>query len=155
MARSEVAYSVDEALAIADKLGYPVVLASCIHHGRCRRRTRIQQGRAQNCLCKRSPGQPCRYRYSLRSQSSDGKSWSLKLYVTAKGNMITVCFIENIDPLGVHTGDSFCSAPMLTISEDVSEETCRSRHTRSLTLLRSSVEQMYSSHMTLYLTESS
>ena len=33
--------------------------------------------------------------------------------------MITVCFIENIDPLGIHTGDSFCSAPMLTISEDV------------------------------------
>ena len=37
----------------------------------------------------------------------------------AKGNMITVCFIENIDPVGIHTGDSFCSAPMLTISEDV------------------------------------
>ena len=33
--------------------------------------------------------------------------------------MITVCFIENIDPLGVHTGDSFCAAPMLSISEDV------------------------------------
>ena len=32
--------------------------------------------------------------------------------------MITVCFIENIDPLGVHTGDSFCAAPMLTISEE-------------------------------------
>ena len=32
--------------------------------------------------------------------------------------MITVCFIENIDPLGVHTGDSFCSAPMLTISQE-------------------------------------
>ena len=31
----------------------------------------------------------------------------------------TVCFIENIDPLGVHTGDSFCSAPMLTIPEHV------------------------------------
>ena len=36
--------------------------------------------------------------------------------------MITVCFIENIDPLGVHTGDSFCSAPMLTISKDVQKE---------------------------------
>ena len=35
-----------------------------------------------------------------------------------EGNMITVCFIENIDPLGVHTGDSFCSAPMLTISQE-------------------------------------
>ena len=36
----------------------------------------------------------------------------------ADNNMITVCFIENIDPLGVHTGDSFCAAPMLTISEE-------------------------------------
>ena len=35
--------------------------------------------------------------------------------------MITVCFIENIDPLGVHTGDSFCSAPMLTISQEVQD----------------------------------
>ncbi|MBR3231585.1 MAG: carbamoyl-phosphate synthase large subunit, partial [Lachnospiraceae bacterium] len=34
-------------------------------------------------------------------------------------NMITVCFIENVDPLGLHTGDSFCTAPMLTISEDL------------------------------------
>ena len=43
----------------------------------------------------------------------------LEVVRDSKNNMITVCFIENIDPLGVHTGDSFCSAPMLTISEDV------------------------------------
>ena len=36
--------------------------------------------------------------------------------------MITVCFIENVDPVGVHTGDSFCTAPMLTIPEDVQQE---------------------------------
>lgn len=42
----------------------------------------------------------------------------LEVVRDAKNNMITVCFIENIDPLGVHTGDSFCSAPMLTISEE-------------------------------------
>jgi carbamoyl-phosphate synthase large subunit len=35
--------------------------------------------------------------------------------------MIAICMIENIDPMGVHTGDSFCSAPMLTIGEDVQE----------------------------------
>ncbi|MBR5762500.1 MAG: carbamoyl-phosphate synthase large subunit, partial [Lachnospiraceae bacterium] len=46
----------------------------------------------------------------------------LEVVRDAKGQMITVCFIENIDPLGVHTGDSFCSAPMLTISEDVQKE---------------------------------
>ena len=33
--------------------------------------------------------------------------------------MITVCFIENVDPMGVHTGDSFCTAPMLTISQEL------------------------------------
>ncbi|MCL2818085.1 MAG: carbamoyl-phosphate synthase large subunit, partial [Clostridiales bacterium] len=38
-----------------------------------------------------------------------------------KNQMITVCFIENIDPVGVHTGDSFCSAPMLTISRELQE----------------------------------
>ena len=42
----------------------------------------------------------------------------LEIVRDADNNMITVCFIENIDPMGVHTGDSFCSAPMLTISED-------------------------------------
>lgn len=43
----------------------------------------------------------------------------LEVVRDSKNNMITVCFIENIDPVGVHTGDSFCSAPMLTISEEV------------------------------------
>ena len=37
----------------------------------------------------------------------------------AKGQLITVCTIENIDPMGVHTGDSFCAAPMQTISQEV------------------------------------
>ena len=47
----------------------------------------------------------------------------LEVVRDATGEMITVCFIENIDPLGVHTGDSFCSAPMLlTIPEDVRKE---------------------------------
>ena len=40
----------------------------------------------------------------------------LEVVRDAKNQMITVCFIENIDAMGVHTGDSFCSAPMLTIA---------------------------------------
>ena len=39
-----------------------------------------------------------------------------------KGNVITVCSMEDFDPVGVHTGDSFCTAPMLTISEDLQKE---------------------------------
>ncbi|PWL45893.1 MAG: carbamoyl phosphate synthase large subunit, partial [Clostridiales bacterium] len=45
----------------------------------------------------------------------------LEVVRDSKGQMITVCFIENIDPLGVHTGDSFCAAPMLTISKEVQD----------------------------------
>ncbi len=40
----------------------------------------------------------------------------LEVVRDAEGRKITVCFIENIDPMGVHTGDSFCVAPMLTIA---------------------------------------
>ena len=35
----------------------------------------------------------------------------------AKNQMIAVCFIENIDAVGVHTGDSYCAAPFLTIDK--------------------------------------
>ena len=35
--------------------------------------------------------------------------------------MITVCFIENVDAMGVHTGDSYCTAPMLTIDQKLQE----------------------------------
>ncbi|MFO7578562.1 MAG: carbamoyl-phosphate synthase large subunit [Pelovirga sp.] len=37
----------------------------------------------------------------------------------AKNQKVTVCFIENVDAMGVHTGDSFCTAPMLTISAEL------------------------------------
>jgi carbamoyl-phosphate synthase large subunit len=43
----------------------------------------------------------------------------LEVVRDAKNQMITVCFIENVDAIGVHTGDSFCTAPMLTISEEL------------------------------------
>ena len=39
----------------------------------------------------------------------------------AKNQMIAICFIENIDAVGVHTGDSFCSAPFMTIDKDLEE----------------------------------
>jgi carbamoyl-phosphate synthase large subunit len=45
----------------------------------------------------------------------------LEVVRDAKNQMITVCFIENVDPMGVHTGDSYCTAPMLTISPELQE----------------------------------
>ena len=117
MARSEVAYSVDEGLAIAEKLGYPVVLRPAYTMGGAggglvynkeELKTVISRGLQASLV-----GQV------LVEESILGwEELELEVVRDGEGNMITVCFIENIDPLGVHTGDSFCSAPMLTISED-------------------------------------
>lgn len=46
----------------------------------------------------------------------------LEVVRDAKNQMITVCFIENVDAMGVHTGDSYCTAPMLTIAEDLQKQ---------------------------------
>lgn len=117
MARSEVAYTVEEGLAIADKLGYPVVLRPAYTMGGAggglvynkeELKTVISRGLQASLV-----GQV------LVEESILGwEELEVEVVRDADNNMITVCFIENIDPLGVHTGDSFCSAPMLTISQD-------------------------------------
>ena len=43
----------------------------------------------------------------------------LEVVRDTKNQMITVCFIENVDAMGVHTGDSYCTAPMLTIAPEL------------------------------------
>ena len=118
MARSEVAYSVDEAVAIAEKLGYPVVLRPAYTMGGAggglvynveELKTVVARGLQASIV-----GQV------LVEESILGwEELELEVVRDSKNNIITVCFIENIDPLGVHTGDSFCSAPMLTIPENV------------------------------------
>ncbi|MHC4701456.1 MAG: carbamoyl-phosphate synthase large subunit, partial [Planctomycetota bacterium] len=45
----------------------------------------------------------------------------LEVVRDSKNQMITVCFIENVDAMGVHTGDSYCTAPMLTIDQKLQE----------------------------------
>ena len=46
----------------------------------------------------------------------------LEVVRDAKNQMITVCFIENVDAMGIHTGDSYCTAPMLTISPELQKQ---------------------------------
>ncbi len=59
----------------------------------------------------------------LIEESVEGwEELELEVVRDAKGQKITVCFIENIDPMGVHTGDSFCSAPMLTIDKKLQDK---------------------------------
>lgn len=117
MARSEVAYSVEDGLKIADKLGYPVVLRPAYTMGGAGGGLVYNKEELKTVMARGL--QASLVGQVLVEESILG--WGeleLEVVRDAEGNMITVCFIENIDPLGVHTGDSFCSAPMLTISEE-------------------------------------
>ena len=118
MPRSELAYSVEDAERIAETLGYPVVLRPAYTMGGTggglvynveELRTIAARGLSASLV-----GQV------LVEESVLGwEELELEVVRDAKNRMITVCFIENVDAMGVHTGDSYCTAPMLTIAPEL------------------------------------
>ncbi len=118
MARSEVAYTVEEALEIADKLGYPVVLRPAYTMGGTGGGI-VYNIEELKTVCSRGLQASLVGQVLVEECILGWEELELEVVRDADNNMITVCFIENIDPIGVHTGDSFCSAPMLTIPEHV------------------------------------
>ena len=117
MARSEVAYTVEEALSIAEKLGYPVVLRPAYTMGGAGGGL-VYNKEELKVVCARGLQASLVGQVLVEESILGWEELELEVVRDADNNIITVCFIENIDPLGVHTGDSFCSAPMLTISEE-------------------------------------
>ncbi len=120
MARSEVAYSVEDALKIADKLGYPVVLRPAYTMGGAGGGL-VYNKEELKTVCARGLQASLVGQVLVEESILGWEELELEVVRDATGSMITVCFIENIDPMGVHTGDSFCAAPMLTISKELQE----------------------------------
>ena len=118
MARSEVAYSVEEALAIADQLGYPVVLRPAYTMGGAGGGL-VYNKEELRTVCARGLQASLIHQVLVEESILGWEELELEVVRDKDNNMITVCFIENVDPVGVHTGDSFCTAPMLTISEEL------------------------------------
>ncbi|MCX6992301.1 MAG: carbamoyl-phosphate synthase large subunit, partial [Kiritimatiellaeota bacterium] len=121
MPKSAPAYSVPEAEKIAGELGYPVVIRPAYTMGGTggglvynadELRTVASRGIAASLV-----GQ------ILIEESVLGwEELELEVVRDAKNQMITVCFIENVDAMGIHTGDSYCVAPMLTISPELQKK---------------------------------
>ncbi len=120
MPKSTAVYTVEDAEKIAAELGYPVVIRPAYTMGgtgggivynleelrviaaRGISASRVGQILVEECVI-------------------GWEELELEVVRDADNRLITVCFIENIDPMGVHTGDSFCSAPMLTISQELQD----------------------------------
>ena len=121
MPRSHEAYSVEEAVKIAEELHYPVVLRPAYTMGGAGGGL-VYNVDELKTVCARGLQASLVHQVLVEECISGWEELELEVVRDANNNIITVCFIENIDPIGVHTGDSFCSAPMLTISEDVQKK---------------------------------
>jgi carbamoyl-phosphate synthase large subunit len=120
MPQSTAVYSVEDAEKVAVELGYPVVIRPAYTMGG------TGGGLVYNveelCLVASRGISASLIGQILVEESVLGwEELELEVVRDAKNQMITVCFIENVDAMGVHTGDSFCTAPMLTIDKKLQE----------------------------------
>ncbi len=115
-ARSLIAHTMDEVLAAADELGYPVVVRPSFTMGG------LGSGIAYDeADLRRIAGAGLHYSPTtevLLEESILGwKEYELELMRDHADNVVVVCSIENVDPVGVHTGDSVTVAPALTLTD--------------------------------------
>jgi len=121
MPKSEIALSLEEAEEILERIDLPCVIRPAYTLGGTggglvynldEFRVIVSRGLSASLV-----GQV------LIEESVEGwEELELEVVRDSKGQKITVCFIENIDAMGVHTGDSFCSAPMLTIDPELQKK---------------------------------
>jgi carbamoyl-phosphate synthase large subunit len=118
MPDSEIAYNVKDAERIAGKLGYPVVIRPAYTMGGTGGGL-VYNKEELDVVASRGLSASLVGQILVEESVRGWEELELEVVRDAKNQMITVCFIENVDAMGVHTGDSFCTAPMLTIDPDL------------------------------------
>ncbi len=118
MPLSTTVESVDRAEAIATELGYPVVIRPAYTMGGTGGGL-VYNVEDLRVIAARGLQASLVGQILVEESVLGWEELELEVVRDAKGQMITVCFIENVDAMGVHTGDSYCTAPMLTISPEL------------------------------------
>ncbi len=118
MPKSEPAFSVEEAEKVAEKLDYPVVIRPAYTMGGTGGGL-VYNVEELRVIASRGLSASFVNQILVEESVLGWEELELEVVRDAKNRMITVCFIENVDAMGVHTGDSFCTAPMMTIDKDL------------------------------------
>jgi carbamoyl-phosphate synthase large subunit len=118
MPRSTAVNTVKDAERIASELGYPVVLRPAYTMGGTGGGL-VYNVEELRTVCSRGLSASIVNQVLVEESVLGWEELELEVVRDAKNQMITVCFIENVDAMGVHTGDSYCTAPMLTIDPEL------------------------------------
>ena len=121
MPKSAPAYTVEEAEKIAEQLGYPVVVRPAYTMGGTGGGL-VYNLEELRIIASRGLSASIVNQVLIEESVLGWEELELEVVRDSKNQMITVCFIENVDAMGVHTGDSYCTAPMLTIDEKLQKK---------------------------------
>ncbi len=115
-ARSVICHSMDEVVAGAQELGYPVVVRPSFTMGGAGSGIAYDEDDLRQIAGLGLSASPTS-EILLEESILGWKEYELELMRDRNDNVVVVCSIENLDPLGVHTGDSITVAPALTLTD--------------------------------------
>ncbi len=119
--RSGIVHSVEAAVELVEKdIGYPVVVRPAYTMGGAGGGFCYNQEELRT-ICQRGLDASLTHQCLIEESILNWEELEVEVVRDSKNQMIAVCFIENIDAVGVHTGDSYCAAPFLTISKELQE----------------------------------
>jgi carbamoyl-phosphate synthase large subunit len=118
MPSNQTVNSVEDAEKVAEKLGYPVVIRPAYTMGGTGGGL-VYNVEELRTIAARGIAASMANQILVEESVLGWEELELEVVRDSKNQMITVCFIENVDAMGIHTGDSFCTAPMMTISPEL------------------------------------
>ena len=116
VARSHIAHTVEEAIVFAEDLGYPLVIRPSFTMGGLGSGFAYTQAELVRMVGDGLHQSPTT-EVLLEESILGWKEYELELMRDTADNTVVVCSIENVDPVGVHTGDSITVAPALTLTD--------------------------------------